>query len=438
MSDQDGQPEQSDGESEEESGDQSEEESGDESEGEPEELRSEVQGLVEASNSSPLPAIGIALVVVGVIGLILIIVPLAIIYVLIGVGSSNSGSPQIGPGSPIPPALVSVFNAAGAALDVDPYLLASVARQESDFSVSDGVNSSGCAGFMQLGVGGACGDTWDARVTLTAHPSMTVVVKNAYKLGKRPANYPGKKAGHPNVNDPFDAVMAAAAWLRHKVGGKPIAMLDATAHQALCGYYGACADAVANYAQDVFDRASEWESESALAPALSGGAPDAQGYVSPFAGDGGIVAGRVDQGVDYGLSPGDPLRVIGGAEVKGVIQNWYKGEPLIWYQLKSGAYRGKYVYVAEQIDHLARPGQTLLPGQPIAVYAPSGTQIEIGWAQADGETLARATGGYAEGQSTAAGASFERLLQGLKAPVCGAAEGCVHKPIVGRLPAGYP
>ena len=39
---------------------------------------------------------------------------------------------QIGAGSPIPAALVPVFNSAGADVDVNPYLLASVADQESD------------------------------------------------------------------------------------------------------------------------------------------------------------------------------------------------------------------------------------------------------------------------------------------------------------------
>ena len=43
--------------------------------------------------------------------------------------------------------------------------------------------------------------------------------------------------------------------------------LDATAYEAACGYYGACANAVANYAQTVINRARLWESESALSPA---------------------------------------------------------------------------------------------------------------------------------------------------------------------------
>jgi hypothetical protein len=188
----------------------------------------------------------------------------------------------------------------------------------------------------------------------------------------------------------------------------------------------------------VLDRAKQWEAESALSTPTLTGIVDPNGYVSPFAGDRSIIPERIDQGVDYALSPGEPIRAIGAGVVVGVIQNWFEGQPLIWYQLKSGAYAGKYVYVAEQIDHLAQPNQRLLPGQPVADYAPSGTGIETGWALADGETLAQANGGYSEGQTTAAGASFWRLLQGLHAPVCSTPGQCVKKPFSGRLPAGYP
>jgi hypothetical protein len=59
--------------------------------------------------------------------------------------------------------------------------------------------------------------------------------------------------------------MAAAAVLRGKVGGAPIPNLDDTAYQALCGYYGACADSAANYADTVMARAKQWQSAGALA-----------------------------------------------------------------------------------------------------------------------------------------------------------------------------
>jgi hypothetical protein len=144
-----------------------------------------------------------------------------------------------------------------------------------------------------------------------------------------------------------------------------------------------------------------------LVPAKSAYAQGA--YTNPFAGDNYYV-GRTDMGVDVCLSPGDPIRAVGNGVVVGVIHNWYKGQPYIWYQLTSGPNTGRYVYVAEQIAHLARIGQVLRPGQPIARYAARGTCIETGWSASSGWTWAQATTGYHEGQATAAGVSFAHFL----------------------------
>lgn len=205
---------------------------------------------------------------VGAIALVFVVLLPAILLTAIMPG--GGAGVQIGAGSPIPAGLVPIFNAAGQDLDVNPYLLASVADQESTFGTGGSwtqVNSAGCVGFMQICIGGAGGDTWDETVHLISGPQQSVVVKDAYRLGQRPASYPLQTSGHPSYNDPFDAVMAAAVVLRDKVGGRPIPSLDATAYQAACGYYGACADSVANYAQTVISRARVWEGESALTSA---------------------------------------------------------------------------------------------------------------------------------------------------------------------------
>jgi cell wall-associated NlpC family hydrolase len=173
--------------------------------------------------------------------------------------SQQTGSAQI------PTQYVPVIDAAASALAVNPYLLASVAFQESTFQ-PQGTNSSGCAGIMQIGVGGACGDTWDSSVRLTdaaGQPIRSVIVHDAYTLGTRPASA-GSAPATPDLNDPFDAIMAGAVVLRGKVGGVPIPNLDAVAYRALCGYYGACADAVANYATEVLTRAQQWQSSGGL------------------------------------------------------------------------------------------------------------------------------------------------------------------------------
>jgi cell wall-associated NlpC family hydrolase len=194
------------------------------------------------------------------------------------VASDTTGTAQQLANVAIPGQYIPVIAAAAATLDVNPYLLASVAFQESRFQ-PEGINSSGCAGIMQIGVGGACGDTWDSSVTLEDANGMgtgSVIVHDAYTLGTRPASA-GPAPATPDLNDPFDAIMAGAVVLRGKVGGVPIPNLDATAYRALCGYYGACADAVANYAADVFTRAQQWQSSGGL---TAGSSVQPAGYTS--------------------------------------------------------------------------------------------------------------------------------------------------------------
>lgn len=121
--------------------------------------------------------------------------------------------------------------------------------------------------------------------------------------------------------------------------------------------------------------------------------------------------GRTDQGVDLsGVAPGTPLPSLGTSKVIGVIPNWYKGQPFVWLQALDGPLAGRYYYYSEQITNIAQVGATLLPGQPVGYYANSGTGIEAGLATKSGQTLARATTGYTEGQATPAGSLFRHLL----------------------------
>jgi hypothetical protein len=144
-------------------------------------------------------------------------------------------------------------------------------------------------------------------------------------------------------------------------------------------------------------------------------APDARAasaYQNPFAGD-SYVVGRTDMGVDLCLQPGEPIRAIGDGVVTGIIHNWYDRQPYIWYELTDGPDAGRYVYVAEQINHLARVGRHLRAGQTLARFARSGSCIETGWSAADGWTEAQTTTGYHEGQVTKSGVSFARFLMSL-------------------------
>jgi hypothetical protein len=163
----------------------------------------------------------------------------------------------------LPPSLIEIFSDAGTSTDVPVPVLAAVADTESSFGSDPGaqrVNGSGCIGFMQIGVSGACGDTWNETVTLDGPDGKKrkIVVKDAYTLGTRPASYPGETATHPNPNDPFDAVMAAGVILRAKIGGAAITNLGQTAYDAVEAYNGSGPAAVA-YANTVMGHARSWQ-----------------------------------------------------------------------------------------------------------------------------------------------------------------------------------
>ena len=126
------------------------------------------------------------------------------------------------------------------------------------------------------------------------------------------------------------------------------------------------------------------------------------------------VWGRTDQGVDAALPVGAPILAPSKIKVLAVIPNWFAGQPLVYFELLTGPDAGRVQYVAEQITDIAPVG-ILQQGQPIARFASSGTDIEYGWAVLNGQTLARATTGYVEGQVTPAGRSIRAWLNGLGA-----------------------
>lgn len=126
------------------------------------------------------------------------------------------------------------------------------------------------------------------------------------------------------------------------------------------------------------------------------------------------VWGRTDQGVDASMPVGAPILAPSRIKVLAIIPNWFAGQPLVYFELLDGPDAGRVQYVAEQITAIAPVG-ILQQGQAIARYAASGTNIEYGWAVLNGQTLARATTGYVEGQVTPAGRSIRTWLNNLGA-----------------------
>jgi hypothetical protein len=124
--------------------------------------------------------------------------------------------------------------------------------------------------------------------------------------------------------------------------------------------------------------------------------------------------GRTDQGVDAAMQVGAPILAPCRVKILAVIPGWYAGQPLVYFELLAGPDAGKVQFVAEQITSIAPVG-ILQQGQPIARYAATGTNIEYGWAVLSGQTLARATTGYTEGQVTPAGRSIRAWLNALGA-----------------------
>ncbi len=124
---------------------------------------------------------------------------------------------------------------------------------------------------------------------------------------------------------------------------------------------------------------------------------------------------RTDQGVDAQMPVGAPILAPGRVKILAVENDWYAGQPLLYWELLDGPDAGQVQYVAEEITDLARPGTILSQGQAIARYAASGTGIEFGWSTPNGVTLAVATSGYEEGQITPAGRSMRAWLNSLGA-----------------------
>jgi hypothetical protein len=196
-----------------------------------------------AAGSSSMPATTCSRAVVTThrrLRVAIALIPLALvvglILILTGGSSCNSGGDAT-PGSlsqqakqAIPPDIAPIYLAEAKRWNIDVAFLASIGGQETDHGRNprtNQVNSSGCQGLMQLGIGGQCGNFW----------------------GRNECD--GNHDGRMVITDPWDNVCAAARGLRRDKGAPPAGGSEAGYHQAACNYYGACA----GYADEVMARA---------------------------------------------------------------------------------------------------------------------------------------------------------------------------------------
>ncbi len=157
----------------------------------------------------------------------------------------------------IPADYLRLYQQAGQKYNIDWAFLASIGAQECNHgrcATVNEVNSSGCVGPMQLGVGGACGDFF---------------ARNKQD---------GDGDGRMDPRNPADAIYTAAYGLRKDKGAPPIGGSEAAYRRAACGYYGAC-EFIVPYADQVMARAKAYgfRGGQATDPNAANALVDAQG-----------------------------------------------------------------------------------------------------------------------------------------------------------------
>ncbi len=243
-------------------------------------------------NRTVLTVVGAAVALVGILVLGIIMAVTGAGFGCAPAGASSSPNTSAAT-SEIPRTRLRLYQAAGRRFDIDWAFLASIGAQECHHGSCAGDNGSGCAGPMQIAVrrGSPCspgsGETlWERYGVDADHDGTT------------------------NPDDPADAVFTAARILREAKHAPPTGGSYKNYYNAACGYYGACGDSTADYADQVMARAISYGFGD-IQPAEDGGGcggadlqPVADGHLGPVVrddGPGGLVA--------------LPITITGGAQV---------------------------------------------------------------------------------------------------------------------------
>ncbi len=156
----------------------------------------------------------------------------------LGAGAALAQSMSATAVKEIPPERLALYRAAGRRFDIDWAFLASIGTQECGSGDCAGDNGSGCAGPMQIA---------DVRES-PCSPGSGPTLWERFGLD-------ADGDGVADVNDPADAIFAAARILRAVMHAPAAGGSYGAYRQAACNYYGACEDGVASYAEEVMARA---------------------------------------------------------------------------------------------------------------------------------------------------------------------------------------
>ncbi|MEA2410628.1 MAG: hypothetical protein QOC77_1189 [Thermoleophilaceae bacterium] len=160
-------------------------------------------------------------------------------------------------------------------------------------------------------------------------------------------------------------------------------------------------------------------------------------YVDPFSHISGLVPERIDMGVDYQGT--GPVLALGSGTVFNTAGAGWPGGYFIGITLDSGPFAGLSYFVAEDVKPAVKVGDHVRAGEVIGVMYGGPAGIETGWAAGRGDqplaaALGQQAGGDPGGWTSAAGASFDRVLVSTGTP-----SGIPQGPKVhGKMPRPYP
>jgi hypothetical protein len=327
----------------------------------------------------------------------------ALISVLIGQSCSapaGGDAPSRVAQRDIPASFLSLYEQAGARYGIPWEILAGIGEEECDHGRNPdpscaprpgatgpgGADPAGASGPMQIGIGGAAGDEYDALRRYLPDPAL-------------------------GPHDPATAVALAALVLIKDKDAPTSRPIDAYGRYVRA--YNGTGPMAEAYAARVIAAAHAYQ--GADTGLVAGCAAAAGTYINPFAGQDWALS-RNDQGVDYDPLKIEPVRAIGAGTIVDV-GSWGSYGPWFDYKLADGHFAGKCVYVAEHIGSILPRGTSFNAGDTLATAYPGPDWTEWGWAKAlDTPSVTWAQCGCTEQDNVnPGGRAFARFLRSLGA-----------------------